>query len=64
MGLLGGAIIGIGLTRERYANKDLMAGFALMVAGTYAGWKLINEPKLIYFSDRYDKPRPELWAGC
>lgn len=62
-GLLGGAITGIALTRERYANKDLMAGFALMLAGTYAGWKLINEPKLIYFSDRYDRPRPELWAG-
>ena len=28
-----------------------------------AGWKLINEPKRIYFSDLYDRPRAELWAG-
>jgi hypothetical protein len=62
-GLLGGVIIGIALTRERYQTKDLIAGFLLMVLGTWAGWKLLNEPKLIYFSDRYDKPRPEIWAG-
>ncbi len=62
-GLLGGVIIGIALTRERYQTKDLIAGFLLMVLGTWAGWKLINEPKLIYFSNRYDKPRPEIWAG-
>ena len=62
-GFLGGAIIGIAFTRDRYANKDLIAAFALMVAGTYAGWKLLNEPKLIYFSNRIDKPRAELWFG-
>jgi hypothetical protein len=62
-GLLGGVIIGIALTRERYQTKDLIAGFLLMVLGTWAGWKLLNEPKLIYFSNRYDKPRPEIWAG-
>jgi hypothetical protein len=62
-GLLGGAITGIALTRERYANKDLITAFGLMIAGTYIGWKLINQPKLIYFSDRIDRPREELWAG-
>ncbi|MCI0493195.1 MAG: hypothetical protein L0Z07_09690 [Planctomycetes bacterium] len=62
-GLLGGAIIGIALTRHRYANKDLIAAFALMVAGTYAGWKLVNEPRIIYFSDPINMPRDELWFG-
>jgi len=62
-GLLGGAAIGTAVTRERYSNKDLIASFALMVAGTYVGWKVINAPKLIYFSDRFDRPREELWAG-
>ncbi|MEX2262978.1 MAG: hypothetical protein WD696_13565 [Bryobacteraceae bacterium] len=62
-GLLGGALIGIALTRDRYSDKDLIASFALMVAGTYAGWKLLNEPKLIYFSNPIDQPRAELWFG-
>ncbi|MFV1969104.1 MAG: hypothetical protein ACC628_27090 [Pirellulaceae bacterium] len=35
----------------------------MMVAGTYLGWKLINQPKLLYFSHPLDKPRPEIWAG-
>lgn len=62
-GLLGGACIGIALSRRAYRAADLMLGFAFMVLGTWGGWKLINEPKLIYFSNRYDRPRAELWAG-
>lgn len=62
-GLLGGAAIGIAFARERYGTRDLIAGFLLMILGTWAGWRLLNEPKLIYFSNRYDKPRPEIWAG-
>jgi len=62
-GLLGGAAIGIAFARERHRTADLIAGFGLMVLGTWIGWKVINEPKLIYFSNRYDKPRPEIWAG-
>ena len=34
-----------------------------VVLASYAGWKLINEPKLIYFSDPINKPRVEIWAG-
>jgi hypothetical protein len=41
----------------------LIAGLGLLVAGTWAGWRLINEPKLVYFSDRLNKPRAEVWAG-
>lgn len=62
-GLLGGGVIGLALVRRQYRRSDIVAGCALLCAGTYAGWKLINEPKLIYFSNRYDQPRPEIWAG-
>lgn len=62
-GLLGGSAIGIAFARERYKARDLIVGFWLMVLGTWVAWKLINEPKLIYFSNPYDKPRAELWAG-
>ncbi len=62
-GLLGGAAIGIALTRERYRPVQLISGLLLMVAGTYTGWKLVNQPKLIYFSNRLDKPREDVWAG-
>ncbi len=62
-GLLGGAFIGIALQRERYTNRQLITGFAIMVLGTWIGWQFLNNPKLIYFSNRIDKPREELWAG-
>jgi hypothetical protein len=62
-GLLGGAIIGIALTRRNYSNQRIITGFAAMIAATWIGWKLFNEPKLIYFSNRLDRPRPEIWFG-
>jgi hypothetical protein len=62
-GLLGGAVMGIAFVRERYRSRDIMIGCGLMALATYIGWKLINQPKLIYFSNRFDKPREELYAG-
>ena len=62
-GLLGGAFIGIALDRERYTTAHLIAGFAIMVLGTWLAWKFVNSPKLIYFSNLLDRPREELWAG-
>ncbi len=62
-GLLGGAFIGIALDRQRHTTAQLLAGFAIMVLGTWLGWQYLNSPKLIYFSNRLDKPREELWAG-
>lgn len=35
----------------------------LMLAATELGWRLVNQPKLIYFSNRLDRPREEIWAG-
>jgi hypothetical protein len=62
-GLLGGAFIGIALDRPRHTTAQLLAGFAIMVLGTWLGWQFVNNPKLIYFSNRLDSPREELWAG-
>jgi hypothetical protein len=58
-GLLGGAAIGIAFRRTRFLWRDLAIGSALMIAGTWLGWKLINEPKRVYFSIN----RAEAWAG-
>jgi hypothetical protein len=62
-GLLGGAFIGIAFDRQRHVTAQLLAGFAIMVFGTWLGWRYLNSPKLIYFSNRFDMPREELWAG-
>ncbi len=62
-GLLGGAFIGIALDRQRHSTAQLLGGFAIMIAGTWLGWQFLNNPKLIYFSNRFDRPREELWAG-
>jgi hypothetical protein len=60
-GLLGGAAIGAAL--QRIEAIRAATGFALMALGTWAGWRLVNSPRLIYFSNRLDRPREELWAG-
>jgi hypothetical protein len=62
-GLLGGAVLGASFTPIRHKAKDLAIAFPLLPAGAWIGWKLLNEPKLIYFSHPTDKPRPEIWAG-
>lgn len=64
-GLLGGVVLGMALLRavRGYRLRFLAAGLAWMTAGTWLGWRLVNAPKLIYFSNRFDKPREELWAG-
>ena len=62
-GLLGGVFIGLALDRPHHTNRQLLAGFVIMVIGTWLGWQYLNNPKLIYFSNRLDRPREELWAG-
>ena len=62
-GMLGGAVMGIALLRDRLPPVEVGTGLALLVGGTWLGWKAVNEPKLIYFSNRLDRPRPEVWAG-
>ncbi|HEU0123291.1 MAG TPA: hypothetical protein VFQ91_22370 [Bryobacteraceae bacterium] len=59
-GALAGAIIALGFTPN---PRLVMTGSVVMALAAWAGWVFINEPKLIYFSNRLDKPRPEIWAG-
>ena len=60
-GLLGGAFLGIAL--GRIPVKRAAIGLCLMALGTWNGWRMIDNPKLLYFSNRLDRPREELWAG-
>jgi hypothetical protein len=64
-GLAGGAVLGAGLRRGRagWNRRRFHAALVLMVAATWAGWKLVNAPRLVYFSDPLNKPREEVWAG-
>lgn len=59
-GALGAMIVALGtLPSPRLVTIATL----LMLAATELGWRLINHPKLIYFSNRLDRPREELWAG-
>ena len=66
-GLAGGAIFGAALLRDRpgYSARRFLAALAAMVAATWSGWYFIHAPKLAYFffSDPFNKPREEIWAG-
>lgn len=64
-GLAGGAVLGAGLRRGRegWSQRRFLAALGLMVVATWAGWRLINAPRLIYFSDALNRPREEVWAG-
>ena len=59
-GALAGAVIGMGFT-PRW--RLVLGGGAVMTGATWVGWKLINEPRVIYFSNLLDRPREEIWAG-
>lgn len=58
-GLLGGTIISLAWVMPKRAVTIAL----LLLGATQAGWMFINEPKLIYFSHPFIKPRPEIWAG-
>ncbi|MCC7237315.1 MAG: hypothetical protein IT163_18555 [Bryobacterales bacterium] len=60
-GMLGGAIMGLALAPP--SGRKLVGTLAVLLGVTWLGWKFINDPKLIYFSNPLDKPRPEIWAG-
>ena len=62
-GLLGGAMIGVALIAPRVSRRDLGLALAALVAATWLGWRFVDDPKLLYFSNLRDKPRPEVWAG-
>jgi len=43
-------------------KRTIIVAFLLIMAGMIAGFKLINDPMIIYFSDPAN-PRPESWAA-
>lgn len=61
-GLLGGIILGIGLIYNRLSKKTIITAFLLLLAGMLIGFKLINQPMIIYFSDPAN-PRSESWGA-
>jgi hypothetical protein len=61
-GLLGGIILAIGLIYNRLSAKSIIIAFLLLLAGMLAGFKLINQPMIIYFSDPAN-PRSESWGA-
>ncbi|MEZ5404216.1 MAG: hypothetical protein R2729_31340 [Bryobacteraceae bacterium] len=60
-GLVGGALLEYGLEGPTPAKTAGLAG--ILIAATTIGWKLVNNPKWIYFSNPVDRPREEVWCG-
>lgn len=62
-GLGAGAILGLGLIHKRIPRKTILIALIMLLIGILIGFKLINDTRLIYFSDPINKPRDESWAG-
>jgi hypothetical protein len=62
-GLLSGLFIGLGLIFQRIKVKTILLGFLIFLIGLVIGLKVINDPKVLYFSNPYSHPRNESWAG-
>jgi hypothetical protein len=62
-GLSSGLFLSIGLLNRRIEKRIVGIGMVLFFVGLLLGFKLINDPKLIYFSDPINKPRAESWAA-
>lgn len=61
-GLLGGIVLSLGFFYRKMSGRTLIITFLLLLAGMLAGFKLINQPMLIYFSYP-EEPRPESWGA-
>lgn len=62
-GLLAGAVIGMGFEAERLTLRQVAETLGIFLVAMMIGIALINQPKLLYFSDPINKPRAEIWAG-
>jgi len=62
-GLLGGSLLGLGFLAHRLTLRTVAIALLVLCVATMLGIALINQPKLIYFSDPVNKPRDEIWAG-
>lgn len=61
-GLTGGAILSLGFVFKITQKKIIITAFLLLILGMFIGFKLINDPMLLYFSDPVN-PRAESWAA-
>ncbi|MDP4286071.1 MAG: hypothetical protein Q8891_16800 [Bacteroidota bacterium] len=62
-GLLSGIFVGLGLVYKQIKPKIIIVGLFLFLIGFIIGLKLINDPRILYFSDPFNKPRAESWGG-
>ena len=62
-GFSAAALIWIGTPANGLKPAEKWLAIALFTLLTLAGWQLVNHPKLMYFSDRLNKPREEVWFG-
>lgn len=62
-GLLGGTLLGLGFEAHKLSKRGLGVVFGAFLLACVVGIAVVNEPKLIYFSDPINKPREEVWAG-
>ncbi|MDX1284261.1 MAG: hypothetical protein R3182_04575, partial [Draconibacterium sp.] len=61
-GMLGGIVLSLGFVYRKLKQKTIAIALLLMMAGMFLGFKFINEPMIIYFSDPV-KPRSESWGA-
>ncbi len=61
-GMLGASVLSLGFLYHRLKKKTIVIAFLLLMFGMLMGFKLINEPMIIYFSDPAN-PRPESWGA-
>ena len=61
-GLTGGSILALGFVFKGTQKKIIITTFFLLILGMFIGFKLINDPMLLYFSDPVN-PRAESWAA-
>jgi len=61
-GLLGGIVLALGINYDRLSGRAIIFALLVLMVGMLAGFKLINQPMLVYFSDRTN-PRPESWGA-
>lgn len=61
-GLLGATVLSLGFVYNQLEKKTIVMAFLMLMLGMLIGFKLINEPMIIYFSDPAN-PRPESWGA-
>ncbi len=61
-GFSAGVFLGLGIIYRHVEKRTILWAIVIYIIGMILGFKLINDPMLIYFSDRA-KPRAESWAA-